>query len=624
MAERRPVCVQRVGFLTLLVLRVVSGRPSVVLYDTWPRYGKALVKWFRVPEPWLETLLSLAVGSRVRRAAPPSASRGSPALNVEGMKVVTRMMLGLSPLIERDGWVKALSQGIGEEPAVAYFHRRFPWHDVWPQVLCVTLSLSALEGTKPLAVWNPHWPESWERVAETSLREAFGVDLFVWPLWYRRVARASSNAYWAGRVAFSACLLAFIRRRRGSRTVVPVAIEMIESGRLGGGPFDTNYVEDGRLIRREDVVYFFTKEQSRTLRKSGIDPSAELSTARRAGFNVADLRRAPLDAESRATLRRLATTILARRRMRGAGCLGFTYCRAWNDVRSWLGLFSAYRPANVLHTQNPNGCAGGRFDSAVLTGLCRMLGMRSVGYQNRTTYDTVCEDCFDCYDSYLAWGERWRTILGAGNRFTGQLVPVGCIDNEGRPATSSLSNAPAHVVTIFTTELEGNLFAHLGVIELLRACVQLARDNPSCRFRVKMKDPHHVDTVLADSEMRSAFESVARNVEFLRLKRHNVASAIAESDIVVASAWTTPGSDALLMEKRVLFFNSMGGGGAPFEELPDMIASSPGDLSHLFRIALNDYATYSQRHAAALSKLDPFRDGRPRERIIAHLLAPTV
>lgn len=177
-------------------------------------------------------------------------------------------------------------------------------------------------------------------------------------------------------------------------------------------------------------------------------------------------------------------------------------------------------------------------------------------------------------------------------------------------------------VAVFTTELFGNHYPPSFTRELLEGCARLARRFPGCRFQVKAKDPETVDALQADSRFKDLCASVSRNFRLLRLDRYACAPLLAESDIVIAAGFTTPGSDALLQGKRTIFYSKLRGAGQPFSGLPDLIAETPEQLEQLFETALSDYRDYSRRHKQALDALDPFRDGQARQRALDVLLAP--
>lgn len=618
------VCLPRLGLIPLLFLRASYGTSATVYFDTHQLYAKALIRWFKVPEPWLIAGLTFLSGIKIRKVAESGVTRGSPRINLQAMKRVVAILEGLQPEMEKTGWLGLLSELIGPIPALAYYHRRFPWDEVWPQVIAATICKNTVgEEENPVVIWSADWPASWQAIIEKHL-SSFGLTFFSWPKWYRVLVGHATNCLWVSRVIISA-LAALIhhglRRESAPRKQVPLAIEFIESSMLKGRPVDSNYLEDGSSLRRQDILYFLTKEQARLLTRNGGNVEEMLAAARAEGFQVVKAWQLKYStATARFVLGQIPKLLKSFARL-GAPCLAHTFWRAWSDFLTHAPLFDSYQLRNFLHTQNPNGCTGGRFDSAIVTSLCRRFGARSVGYQNRCIYDSVYEDSFDCYDTYLAWGEAWREVLGDGNKFIDRIAYVGCLHNEGLITTEARRHRPDEpiVVSIFTGDFGGNLFTRTVTTNLIDTCIHLARQYPSCRFQVKMKDLAAADTLLADDAFRSKCEEVGANFQFLRRATYDCATTIMESDIVIAAAWTTPGSDALILEKRVIFYNEFRAGGAVFSELPNLIAESSTDLIRLFEIALKDYDRYFNECREPLRRLDPFRDGRTRERILQEL-----
>ncbi len=601
----------------------------MVYVDLEPRYVKVLLRWCRVPERVVLRAAAGVTGLDVRRAAPAGAPRGSPTRNLDAMKRVTSLTTSLSDEIATDGWTALLADVLGTEPATAYFHRCFPKTDIWPYFLAVAITREAIgDDTSELVVaWHANWPREWRPAVADQLR-AFDARLFEWPHWYTRFAGYASNISSAAHcVALIASMTARQGVRERPRESVPIAIEFVEARRLGGGTSDTNFFEDGRRVRRDDILFVLTRHQERVLRSVHVDARQDSRQARQLGFRVVYWRDLGYSRASVGRFARAARQIAGRLARRGPAAIGsaalaHSAARAWRDILDWQMLFDSYAPALVLHTQNPDGQAGGRIDSAVVTGLARRAGSRTVGYQNRIVYDRVFEDSFDCYDEYLAWGEGWREALGRpANAFLGRIRPVGCVHNEGTPEAVPRP-VPDHGprVVIFTNELGGHLFPASVTLNFLHACMSLAELHPECTFRVKTKDPEMVDALLADPGLRRHHDQVRTTFEFLRLARHETAPVIRESDIVIATAWTTPGSDALLVGKRVLFYNELRGGGLAFAALPDLVAEDPVELRQLFDKACGDYTSYARDHAALLARLDPFHDGDTRRRIIDALL----
>lgn len=610
------VCLPVLGLLALWALRARLGKTILVYFDEYPLPAKALVR-LRVPERWLDAAFSLLSGVRLKKTSP-----------VYGFPRVFEFLLGLINIVEgirkemlQDPWVKMLGRLIGEVPAQAYFSRGF-LHEVWPPALALVRCVNTVGDRTPLCLaWRAHWPKPWRDLVERNFRER-GVHCFHWPAWYVHLFGWTTNTVWIVRALISGVLAIMGRGWRGSKLAhkaEKVVTEFIEASRMAGAATDSNYWEDGQRVKREDILYFFTSAHERELRRSGANGAAMLRQARARGFRIVEL--AQLHYSS-ATLRmivgNLSRLTLALLRP-GTPCLAYVYWRGWMDFLEQSLLFDNYLPQNYMHTPYPNGTTGPRLDAAVVTGLCRRHGSRSVGYQNRCIFDGTYEDSFNCYDLYLAWGPAWLDVLGRGSQYLGRPVYVGCLHNDALPHCSFESfrcRSQGLVISIFTNELGSDFYPLSRTSSLLETCIALAKRHPSCRFMVKTKDPEMVDVLLADERFRELCESVRENFVFKRLARHNCVDVILESDIVIASAWVTPGSDALILGKRALFFNEYQTGGAVFADFPDLVARSPDELIRLFDRALDDYRTYARDHEDLLRRLDPFLDGQVKARIL--------
>jgi hypothetical protein len=453
-----------------------------------------------------------------------------------------------------------------------------------------------------------------------ELAREFGIEVIRAPERHRRALQVAVNSWWAA-VSLGHIATAIAQRgmRVGPRTAVTAAIEFISPDRFGGGPADTNFIETDRRIAREEILYYLTPEQGRHYRRQRKSAQAALAAIRSQGFSVVDLRRQAYSPAGVVLLGRLARALLTHAIRPDGACLARSGGRGVADIATIAALFGGYRPSNVLHTFTPNGDAGLRFDSAVVTALSRRFGARAVGYQNRITYDSVFEDAFDCYDVYLAWGVGWRDVLPGGNESITRLALVGCTENDGRPARRP---SPGKIVqvSVFTNELTGR-FSRKNVVRLLAICVGLADRHPRCRFTVKTKDPGDVAELADDPALLRSGGSLPDNLTFARRARHDLGDLITDADIVIASAWTTPGGLGLLMDKRVIFYDPLESETGPFTVFPDMIASSSAEMDTVFGRALQDYDRYAEVHRQAIDRLDPFRDGRARERIVDELLA---
>jgi hypothetical protein len=621
------VCLPTFGIIRLIIIRVAVGKRIKAYYDTWPVYGKILVRWCRVPARTLERLFSALLRLEIRRVADSDSFRGSPQRNLSAMKLVVTLQQKLRPEIDGSGWLSLLSEVIGARPALAYYHRRFPALEIWPSVIAGAICKDRVPEDEQITLaWPADWPESWRQIVDQGLA-SLGIKTFRWPSWYRFVVSGLTAIRGGGRV-FGTTLACLARHgwpaRETTPEQIPAVIEFIEHARMQGQPVDTNFFEDGEKLRRWDILYFLTPGQVRLLKRHGKSAREEVAKAKADGFRVVELSRLKYSWSTvqfaARELRQLVRCFSLRR-----ACLARTFWFGWRDYFTQVGLFDTYKPQNYLHTMAPNGSTGLRLDSAIVTGLCRKYQSRSVGYQNRSIYDSVYEDCFDCYDLYLAWGETWRTVLGAGNEFIKEVVVVGCQNNDGmvgdKSAMLARDSGPP-LVAVFPSDLGGSLYPKTSTLNLLETCIDLAKTHTGWQFRIKMKDPAMVDVVLADAALARRYAEVENNnFQFLRLARHDCAGTISQSDVVIGAAWTTPASDALLLGKRVIFYDEFNAGGAAFDGLPHLVAKSRAELKELFNIATADYRDYAARNENLLARLDPFRDGNARSRIVHLLLA---
>lgn len=613
------VCAPLPRLAVLFWARLARRRVRAVSFVSLPGYGKVITRWLRVPEPVLLAAYGRIAGVPVVRAAPERGMRGSARLNLQAMTAVSRIAEVLAPEIVDQSWTVALGRVTGRREALAYMQRQFAALDIWPQVFAIALTRAQVQEGDVVALWSSLWPDPWRRAAADELR-GFDAELAALPEFHRQAVRGVATLGCAARaVLLTIGRLARFGCRRVRIEPAAATTEFIDPLRMGGEASDTNFLEDPPRIRREDLVYFLTSRQARALGWRRAGKVGALNALRASGFRIVDLRRAGYTRRAAAILTRMLPDLRVVSGGARSPCLGSAYVAACDEVATLLLLFSAVRPQAIVHTFAPNGRSTLRYNSAIVTGLARRFGVRSVGHQTRITYDSVYEDSFDCYETYLAWGADWRKALTSGSAYIDEVVVVGCTDNDGIAAEAPSASGEV-VVGVLTAELEGTMPTLRGAAELLKACCDLARGHPTCRFEIKTRDPEDVERLLEDGELRRAHEETAGRLRFVELPRHEVRDFISRAHIVIATAWTTPGGLALMLQRRVIYYDVIGGGGIPFRSFPDLVASSPTDLARLFELALRDFPDYGERHAALLAGLDPFRDGRALARVREELL----
>lgn len=611
----RAICLSRLNLTTLLIVRLSLGDRLEVHFDDYPRYAKALLRWLRMPEPWILSVYGAVAGDVVRRLPRGDALRDQGSLVLRAMQVADDLCVGLEASIAEDPWNVSCGEFLGAEPAAAFAMKRFSWDWAWPAAKTAVIARSVVPAGRPLMViWSPSVAESWRRACDASLRRE-GVESFSWPAIVQSLWCRLMGGVWSARIIASVAAAVARRgiRSASSRPSAVLATELVDPRRMGGGPAEIDHWIDGHRLRRQDVLFFVLGEQRAFLKRKGVDIDGDLSRLAAQDYRIIELHKLPLSLNS---IREIARALVRLPVLRGeSACMGVVSYEAWRAFLAYLPLFDHYAPRNVAHTLCPNGVTEPRLDSGVVTGLCRRRGSRSVGYQNRLVLDSYEFD-FDCYDLFLAWGagwwDAWRPLL----RRAGRVAEVGCSNIEGLDARGSSGQK---TVVIFTYELNSNHYSASYNYRLLRACVALARRHPQCRFIVKMKDPQDVDVLLGDFDFRRDCES-APNFTFARLARFECAELLRQADIVVAAAYTTPGGDALLAGKSVIFYSELGGGCQALAGVPGLVAETSTELEACFGRALSSLDRDEPGRQARLRGLDPYRDGAARGRIIDRIL----
>ncbi len=611
----RAVCFPKLSLAALVLARFRLRSGLEVHFEDYPLYAKALLRWFRVPERWILATYSAVAQGSVQRLPRGDALPDQARLVLQAMQLADDLSVGIEPLITDSQWGAFGREFLGAEPAAAATIKRFSWDWAWPFAKTIVIARAIVSADRPLvAIWSPSIPENWRQACD-SVIERSGVEIVSWPMGAAAIWRLFTGLAWAARV-LGLTMATVIRhgiRRGGARQSALMGIELVDPRRMGGTPADLDYWIDGRKVKREDVLFYMHGAQRNFLKRMGVDCDEILPRLRGQGYRVLELYRLPLSFESireiLGALRKLP--ILSG----GTGGFGSVVYEAWRAFLTYLPLFDHSTPLNMVHTPFPSGFAGPRLDSGVITGLCRSRGSRSVGYQNRFVYDTFEFD-FDCYDLFLAWGagwwDSWRPFLCRVR----DVFEVGC-SNLATLGASDLKDQ--RTVVVFAQELNGNHYSASYNYKLLRACGELARRYPRCKFVVKMKDLQDIDAILSDADFRRYCETIS-NFSFARLSRHECAGLLRQADIVIAAAYTTPGGDALLAGKPVIFYSELGGGCKALTSISGLVAETLSDLEVYFENALASIDRAGKWPLETLRRLDPYRDGAARDRIIERIL----
>lgn len=280
-------------------------------------------------------------------------------------------------------------------------------------------------------------------------------------------------------------------------------------------------------------------------------------------------------------------------------------------------LLQAYKPKLHLFNVFPNGQVGVRYDAGVVTGACRQMNVKSISYQTRFPYLDDFHYYFDPYDTYFFWGNAYKKDLRnpefirksktIGDVYVSDLPPAKCSPN----SIKSLVLLPSDFEDEGPYHHSTNYVARF-VSDCLAGVSKFVRENPDKQIQVyiRPKKQDHYQKIINHP-------SVIEIVSKLRIPIHehtaspNIIEGIRLADFVIAIGFTTPGMNAISMGIPTTFY-------FPFkEQLNSFLTTDSSLIVH----SADEVADFLGKLRNPLSNidvndLDPFRDGKARERLI--------
>lgn len=633
------VCMPVLYLWALVFLRAWRNQARLhIHYEILPRYMRGICRCLGVSHDRMAAMVSRLIRLPVQKIRHGNEIEGYGELRFDAMNRVVDIAADLAKLIEKNQWTTLLSALIGQTPAVAYTLKNLSHYQLHLPVLALSSCYKSLGSAgKPLFVGDPGWPKQWVSMVRHRLQVPF--VSFEWPEWYLRLYRLL--AYFSIFVRLPLLTVAYALRQgiafhHHARKHFKVATEFIDPLRLSQKPFDADYLVDGTSLQASDLLLFLTREQQKMLSGYGYETQYLVKAAAAKNYELAVLSQLSISGEMLWFLARLYFRALTNHAGDPSVPLGYVFLMAWLEYLEYQPLFDHYDVENVVYLPVPHGRTGWRKNSALITGIARPRGVRVFGCQTRVVDTKQYEHAFECFDAYFSWGKGWQEVLEGTTAFMGRLLEVGCIHLDALIPTYHQFQAshgaravtmpgPAYV-SIFTGDVDvktsvfGGSFYPLGyILTFLESCLKLALVHREIQFVVKTKDPDHVELILQQSRFRKLQDQVGDNFTFEKRPRCEYLDLIAGADIVLAIGFTSPGIEGLFLGKRVIYYSNLGRFGECFKSVPDLVAENDETFGKLFLQALQDYKDYAAMHQREISRLEPFRDGRARERILTWL-----
>lgn len=267
-------------------------------------------------------------------------------------------------------------------------------------------------------------------------------------------------------------------------------------------------------------------------------------------------------------------------------------------------LFARYDVDHNVALTFSNDMRKVRLDSGLITGVAELHGVHNVDYQTRPFYFNSFEHLCNRHHTLYIWSEDWVTDPKYFS-FVDRIVPVGNVFTEDEPVEETDPN----LVSVFSTDVNvdgRNTLAYN--VNFVTTCLELAASYPDYQFVLKPKFQRHTDQLMANLPEFPENFAVEEGL-------YDTEELVSQSSVVLAIGFTSPGIDAIMREKDTIIYSELG-------DVPDPLGSARVVCeSHDDVVALFDaYADGDHIDAEFVDRLDPYRDGKAYDRIVADLL----
>ena len=510
---------------------------------------------------------------------------------------------------------KWLSKQIGIEPAEAFMLKNISHFNLFPELLNINLCFENLKDSNQIIVIS-------EFIGSSEW-----IEIFKLKLKYVKILKVSKTAFsinYLLNFIKSFCLsfkifFSFITKRGITFKKKPLKnykfiSEFIDPNKLKGGIYDADCFINSNHITKLNSLFFLTSSQRNFLKSQNyhLNEIKNIFSKNKYNLIVLDEVKYSLDGfiELANKLKFLIFYVL---KEHGDLVYNKVLNNAWNDYLDYYSLFSSQSANSLLYYTFPNGRTTFRLNDGIVTGLCRQSNIKSIGIQSRTIYTSKYEDCFDCFDRYLSWGNSWDLISINRTKYIKEIKHIGCfyLDDLKKYNIDDLHSFKKKIIgnkNFLISVFDGDISPHSHYTweyakSFITDVMKLAKENSKCKFVIKTKDTSNKGLYLKNPLIKDLYNK-NDNIIFIDNERNDYKLVLNASDIVLAIGFTTPGFEALSLEKRTIYYSMLKNGGKAFKHLPNIVASNYNKLKCLFRISLNDKDTFYQENRENMELLN--------------------
>ena len=282
--------------------------------------------------------------------------------------------------------------------------------------------------------------------------------------------------------------------------------------------------------------------------------------------------------------------------------------RTYKDLES---LFSFLPIKAHLYNIIPNGRVSTRFDSGLVTGVCRKFGIRSFSYQSRVMYRHNLYYHFNVFDIYFFWGSAWADEYKL-DQFIKKYQIIGNVNNfvefDALEKNKILSPEHSESIAIFPSDINSKIAFHYTedyTRKFLTACFESIgkvqqTEKKIFKVYIKFKEERHKNWFYQHSELSEIAVRCNLSIVVDDSKKYDVQSLINSVSRVISIGFTTPGFDAICLGKNSIFFTPYNGVyNGIFNETSPLVANSAEDLVNFLSKGF-DYSAFEIQRDAIL------------------------
>lgn len=637
----KSVCIPQLSLSILVYFRLIHlFERYTIYYEVLPLFLRGIVKIFHFTDKRFDVYLSFLTGFKFIKTPNSDQLDDFHNLRLDAHVTIGKITERLTTNLENDPWINILVPLFGKQVALASVKKTFAHFQLFLNyfvpVLCYH-GYKVTHGKKLQVIYPSFWPDELLRIIHEA-QNSPDIEFIRLPYIFRFV-----NGLFVGiRLAFLFCKFIFLHGitfRSVEKKRYSFCSEFIDPNRVGQSIFDIDFFIDNKTIFKNDALFYITSNQLKILKKRGFNKVFLQEFAEEKGINLIFLNQLPLTIKFVYHVCKIYFRIFFSLFKYKSSIILNLLPVILQDYLMYSPLFLHYTAKHHLHYQNPNGEAKLKWDSAIITGLCRINNTHSNGFQTRVLHTPVYEFYFDCYDTYFSWGEAWSKLIAPSFTNFAKVIHSGILymqpiekSSKGIKENLFLSktdgkNFHSYSVIIFPTELvqnnsvfTGSFYTKKCIIDFMVECAMLAKSHPHIMFRCKPKDIADIVSFMNDRRFREIYETLPNNFCFLELGRTNYIEVLLESDIALSIGFTSPGIDALMYGKRSIYYSDFRNAGQVFKTIPNFVVDNPEDLKSLFGKLISSNLEWGKLPKTSLYGLDTYRDGKARERIIKHLI----